>query len=916
MAAYNNTKNAVKWSASQKYQFFPSALGKSVLSPKTIIHAGRTADGHWEIINARRIYRLRQSGRSGMLHNPIRFLGYTMTASYQPQLIEQEIQRYWEENNSFAAQEDFSREKFFCLAMIPYPSGHLHIGHVRNYTLADVIARYQHMQGKNVMQPIGWDAFGLPAENAALKNKTAPKAWTYSNIDHMRTQLKALGYAYDWSREITTCDPEYYRWEQWLFIQLFKKGLAYKKMSMVNWDPVDQTVLANEQVIDGKGWRSGAPVERREIAQWFLKITDYAEELLEGLNNLPGWPEQVKLMQKNWIGKSTGANIDFKVVDQTEKLTVFTTRPDTLMGVTYLTVASKHALAAIAAAKNNVLADFIKSLDIGATAEADIATQQKRGMDTGLVAIHPITGEKLPIWIANYVLNNVGTGAVMAVPAHDERDFEFAQIYHLPIKVVIVGESQGDQPAAPTSANTESGILINSDIFDGLESEQAKITVINHLEKNKCGEKQTRYRLHDWGISRQRYWGAPIPIIHCEKCGPVAVPAEDLPVRLPENVDFSQGIVTLSNMPEFYKTICPQCKACAKRETDTFDTFMESSWYYARMACPDQHNSILDDRAKYWTPVDQYVGGIEHAVMHLLYARFIHKVLRDSGFVNSHEPFERLLTQGMVLKDGAKMSKSKGNTVDPNQLLQRYGADSVRVFVTFTAPPEQSLEWSDSGFEGCFRFLKRVWTFSHERAGLFDQTDGIHEGLSKNSLEKATEEQKDIWREINLILKQAQCDYDRLQLNTVVSGCMKLFNLLVKIPFEGQEDSATLCVNEQYVNLLLICSGTKILLSILSPIAPHICHKLWTVLKLGEDIDAARWPKVSAAALISKSIAIVVQINGKLRAKLNVPSNATEEEIKTTTLTDSHVSQLILGKTVKKVIIVPNRLINIVVADD
>ncbi len=838
-----------------------------------------------------------------------------MSVPYQPQIIEQEIQRYWEENNTFTAQEDFSREKFFCLAMIPYPSGHLHIGHVRNYTLADVIARYQHMQGKNVMQPVGWDAFGLPAENAALKNKTAPKAWTDSNIDHMRKQLKSLGYAYDWSREITTCDPEYYRWEQWLFIQLFNKGLAYKKMSTVNWDPVDQTVLANEQVIDGKGWRSGATVEKREIAQWFLKITNYAEELLDGLNHLPGWPEQVKLMQKNWIGKSVGTNIDFKVVGQQEKLTVFTTRADTLMGVTYVTIASKHPLAVIAADKNKQVDEFIKTLALGATAEAEIATQEKRGMDTGLVAVHPITGEELPIWIANYVLNNYGTGAVMAVPAHDERDFEFAKIYNLPIKIVISSTSASDCNLPLEQANIEPGTLINSGIFDGLDSETAKLKITEYVETNKLGEKKISYRLHDWGISRQRYWGAPIPIIHCDNCGPVPVPEEDLPVRLPENVDFSEGIVTLAHLPEFYKTICPHCKACAKRETDTFDTFMESSWYYARMACADQNNSILDDRAKYWTPVDQYVGGIEHAVMHLLYARFIHKTLRDLGFVNCHEPFENLLTQGMVLKDGAKMSKSKGNTVDPNELLQRYGADSVRIFVTFTAPPEQSLEWSDSGFEGCFKFLKRIWTFAHERTELFDQADSAQDCLNKNSLEKATEEQKELWRDINLILKQAQNDYDRLQLNTVVSGCMKLFNLLVKIPFQGQKECEQLCSNALYVNHLLISCGTKILLSILSPIAPHICHKLWSVLKLGEDITSARWPKVSAAALVSKSISMVIQVNGKLRTKLNIPSNASEEEIETTALADAYIAQLTSGKVVKKVIIVPNRLVNIVVAD-
>ncbi|MCD8573607.1 MAG: leucine--tRNA ligase, partial [Gammaproteobacteria bacterium] len=748
-------------------------------------------------------------------------------------------------------------------------------------------------------------------ENAALKNKTAPRQWTYNNIQHMRSQLKALGYAYDWSREVTTSDPEYYRWEQWLFIQLFNRGLAYRKMAMVNWDPVDQTVLANEQVIDGKGWRSGAPVERREIAQWFLKITDYAEELLEGLDHLIGWPEQVKTMQKNWIGKSTGVNIQFAIEGSDEKVTVFTTRPDTLMGVTYLALAAKHPLVTGVAVDHPQLAEFIKSLEIGATAEANLATEKKRGMETPLIAIHPITGERLPVWVANYVLHNYGTGAVMAVPAHDERDFEFASLYQLPKKrVVSCSESSDDH------AMLESGLLINSSIFNGLHSEEAKAVITEYLENHGFGEKQIRYRLHDWGVSRQRFWGAPIPIIHCDHCGPVPVPEEDLPVRLPENVDFSEGVVTLAQLPEFYKTICPRCNACAKRETDTFDTFMESSWYYARMACADQHAGILDDRAKYWAPVDQYVGGIEHAVMHLLYARFIHKTLRDLGFVNSPEPFERLLTQGMVLKDGAKMSKSKGNTVDPNDLLERYGADSVRVFVTFTAPPEQSLEWSDSGFEGCFRFLKRVWTYAGEREHLFDQTEDIHDTLSKAALEKATEAQKELWRDINLILKQAQADYDRLQFNTIVSGCMKLFNLVVKIPFDENDPNNPLCVNELYVNHLLIECGTKILLAILYPIAPHITHKLWLMLKLGDAVTDARWPKVSSAALTSKTISMVVQINGKLRTKLNIPSTATEEEVKSAVLSDIYIEELIRGKTVKKVILVPHRLINIVAVEN
>lgn len=837
--------------------------------------------------------------------------------SYQPQALEQEAQRYWEEHSTFSAHEDFSREKFFCLAMIPYPSGQLHVGHVRNYTLADIIARYQHLQGKNVMQPMGWDAFGLPAENAALKNKIAPKHWTEQNIHSMRTQLKALGCAYDWSREITTCDPEYYRWEQWLFIQLFNRGLAYKKMAYVNWDPVDNTVLANEQVIEGKGWRSGATIERREIAQWFLKITDYAEELLTGLEDLKEWPEQVKTMQKNWIGKSIGTNIYFTVLDKTEILSVFTTRPDTILGVTYLCLATQHPLAIAAAQHHPEIAEFIQRAASGGTAEAATIAKEKQGIATSFFGIHPITGEKLPIWVVNYVLGQYGTGAVMAVPAHDQRDFEFATQYNLPIHVVIHPES-GELCAPLDKAYTELGVLVHSRQFTGLSSMQAISAISEYLETTGQGEKKICYRLHDWGISRQRYWGAPIPIIHCPHCGPMPVPEEDLPVRLPEPVDFSADSMTLAQLPEFYKTICPGCQAPATRETDTFDTFMESSWYYARMACPDQNNSILDDRAKYWAPVNQYVGGIEHAVMHLLYARFIHKILRDLGLVYCAEPFQRLLTQGMVLKNGAKMSKSKGNTVDPQALLQQYGADSLRIFVTFTAPPEQSLEWSDSGFEGCFRFLKRLWAFAMERLGIFEQDEAMTQGFNKAYLEKANEEQKQQWKEMNRILKQAQHDYDRLQFNTVVSGSMKLFNWLLKIPYTHATQAQNvpeLCPNALFINHLLIHQGTKILLLLLSPIAPHICHRLWIDLKLGVNIRDAVWPKVSAAALMSKCIMMVVQVNGKLRAKLNVPTQATNEEIQNSVFADQHIAELLTGKAVKKIIIVPHRLINIVTVE-
>lgn len=808
-----------------------------------------------------------------------------MQTNYIPQQIEPNIQELWREKDTFKTKEDFNKEKFFCLAMIPYPSGHLHIGHVRNYTIGDVIARYQRMRGKNVMQPFGWDAFGLPAENAALKNKTAPAKWTYQNIEHMREQLHALGLGYDWSREIMTCSPDYYRWEQWLFLQMFKKGLAYKKLSTVNWDPIDQTVLANEQVIDGKGWRSGAPVERKHIQQWFLKITDYADELLDDLEQLTAWPEQVRTMQKNWIGRSYGTQIHFG------EITVFTTRPETLMGVTYLTLSPEHPLTQAAATENPAIQAFLKATEHTKVAEAEIACQEKLGVFLGIYAKHPISGEDLPVWAANYVLADYGSGAVMAVPAHDERDREFAEKYDLPSKIVL-----------------EDNKLINSGIFTGLTIETAIQQINEQLIASQQGKIVKHYRLHDWGISRQRYWGAPIPMIYCERCGDVPVAEEDLPIRLPENVEFKEGIVTLKDLPEFYKTICPHCGDSATRETDTFDTFIDSSWYYARMACADQEESMLDNRAQYWTPVDQYIGGIEHAVMHLLYARFIHKVMRDEGLVNSDEPFVRLLTQGMVLKDGAKMSKSKGNTVDPQTLINQYGADSVRLFVIFTAPPEQSLEWSDSGFEGCFRFLKRVWTFAVDRRALLTE-----EEAEKFDIYNASEEQRDAWREIYLILKQADYDYERYQLNTVVSGCMKLFNLLGKIP---AEKTAAICDNQHQINRIMIKTGFKILLALLSPIAPHICQQLWSDLELGDMIVETAWPKVQTSALVAKTMHLVVQVNGKLRAKIALPQDAEQAAIEEAALADPNVSKHIEHKTIKKIIIVPQRLVNIVMERD
>ncbi len=650
-----------------------------------------------------------------------------MDNSYKPQEIEEQAQQYWLKKQSFNVSEDLNKEKFYCLSMFPYPSGTLHMGHVRNYTLGDVIARYQRALGKNVLQPIGWDAFGLPAENAAIKHGIHPAEWTKKNIASMKEQFLRLGNAYDWKREIATCDADYYRWEQWFFIKLYEKGLVYKKNAVVNWDPVDQTVLANEQVVDGRGWRSGALVERREISQWFIKITTYADELLNDLNTLDEWPAQVKQMQRNWIGRSEGCEISFKVQEFAKRLKVYTTRPDTLLGVTYLAVAPDHPLAKEAASKHPEVQTFLDSCQGIRMAEADIATMEKRGIDTGMTAIHPITGLEVPIWVANFVLMQYGSGAVMAVPAHDQRDWEFAKKYKLSMKEVIKpfdGSHDYKQ-----SAFTQEGQLINSGQFDGLSSIEAQKEIANYLETHDAGKTTINYRLRDWGVSRQRYWGTPIPMIFCEECGIVPVPEDELPVTLPDNIQFTGNGSPLAQCSEFVQTQCPKCRQDATRETDTFDTFVESSWYYARFACKGQDNAMLDDRAKYWTPVDQYIGGIEHAVMHLLYARFFHKLMRDEGLVNSDEPFKALLTQGMVLKDGHKMSKSLGNVVDPNHLIDTYGADTARLFVMFAAPPEQSLEWSDTAVEGAHRFLKRIWAFAYQHQQLFiDINDAIMGG--------------------------------------------------------------------------------------------------------------------------------------------------------------------------------------------
>ncbi|MDF3055291.1 MAG: leucine--tRNA ligase [Gammaproteobacteria bacterium] len=806
---------------------------------------------------------------------------------YHHETIEKEAQAYWETNRSFNAKEDSTRTKFYCLSMLPYPSGELHMGHVRNYTIGDVVARYQHMLGKNVLQPMSWDAFGLPAENAALKHKVAPSAWTYQNIADMRTQLKQLGYAIDWSREFATCTPEYYHWEQWLFTRLVKKGLAYRKNSVVNWDPVDNTVLANEQVIDGCGWRSGAPVERREIPQWFLKITDYAEALINDLSQLSGWPEQVRTMQENWIGRSQGLQIHFDVADSTEKLHVYTTRPDTLFGVTYLAVAPEHPIAQRASETRPDIANFLAECKHTETAEAALATMEKKGIDTGTQAIHPLTGEQIPIWVANYVLMDYGSGAVMAVPAHDERDFEFANKHGLPIKQVIRTENGEDWNAK--AALTAYGTLINSSEFNGQESKQAFDAIANALIAKGHGEKQTHYRLRDWGVSRQRYWGTPIPIIYCDDCGAVPVPDKDLPVRLPENIILTEATSPLKSISEFYHTTCPECSKPATRETDTFDTFVESSWYFVRNTCSDQTQAMTDDRAKYWAPIDQYVGGIEHAVLHLLYARFIYKVMRDEGLVIGDEPFKRLLTQGMVLKDGSKMSKSLGNTVAPQHLIQKYGADTARLFIIFAAPPEQSLEWSDSGVEGAYRFLKRIWNLAHSISAI---------KVSEQS--QKTDQQKSFRQEIHRNIKQANQDMERLQLNTVVSACMKIFNVLSEIPKEPE-----------YADLLK--EGMRDLLLLLSPIAPHITHNLWRELAYGNDIREANWPEADETALETNTFTMVIQINGKLRGSITVAADADAKTVEKMALSDSHVQRFMAGQTPKKIIVVPKKLVNIVV---
>ena len=869
-----------------------------------------------------------------------------MHEHYNFKTIEQLAQHHWDEHDLFKAIEDPSKEKFYCLAMFPYPSGKLHMGHVRNYTIGDVIARYQRMLGKNVLQPMGWDAFGLPAENAALANNVPPAAWTLSNIDYMRGQLKALGFGYDWSRELTTCLPDYYRWEQWLFTRLMKKGLAYKKTAVVNWDPIDQTVLANEQVIDGRGWRSGALVERREIPQWSIRITDYAEQLLNDLDTLDGWPEQVRAMQANWIGRSVGVELQFGI-EGGEPLTVYTTRADTLMGVSFVSVAAEHPLTKQAAANNPELAAFIEECRHTKVAEADMATLEKKGVALGIEAIHPISGERVPVWAANFVLMEYGTGAVMAVPAHDQRDFEFAQKYGLAIKQVIA-PTTGENVDITQAAFTDKGVLVNSGAFDGLSFAEAIEAIAAHLESEGKGHKKVNFRLRDWGVSRQRYWGCPIPVINCPSCGAVPVPEDQLPVVLPTEVEMNGPQSPIKSMRSFIDTTCPVCGGAAERETDTFDTFFESSWYYARYTSPGNDRAMLDERANYWLPVDQYVGGVEHAVLHLLYARFFHKLLRDEGLVAGDEPFKRLLTQGMVVADtyyredaigkktwynpadvevelddkariiGAKliedglpvivggtekMSKSKNNGVDPQAMIDRYGADTVRLFMMFAAPPDQMLEWSDSGVEGAHRFLKRLWrmVFEHVQSSPSPlEGEGWGEGgavgIDLNDTQKAAR------RKLHETIQKVTDDLGRRQtFNTAIAAVMELLNELGRL----DESSASRSVkHEAYLAITRL----------LAPIVPHIAESLWQALGQNGMVATAPWPSVDEAALVRDSIDLVVQVNGKLRGQFSVAADATRETIEQAALADEQVQRVLEGKSVKKVIVVPGRLINFVVA--
>lgn len=855
-----------------------------------------------------------------------------MNPLYDPSNIETQVQTNWENSQAFKATEDPAREKFYCLSMFPYPSGKLHMGHVRNYTIGDVISRYQRMQGKNVMQPMGWDAFGLPAENAAIKSGMPPAEWTRSNIDYMKAQLQRLGFAYDWDRELATCDPDYYKWEQWLFTRLIDKGLAYRKKATVNWDPVDQTVLANEQVIDGKGWRSGAVVEKRDIEQWFLRITDYAQELLDDLDKLPGWPDRVLTQQRNWIGRSEGVQMDFQLEHGNENISIYTTRPDTLMGVTYLAVAAEHPTSLQAAESNPELADFIETCQKGGVTEAEMETMEKKGIALGLNVIHPVSGEIIPLYAANFVLMAYGTGAVMAVPGHDQRDWEFAEKYGIERKQVIFSVD-GSDCSIEKAAFLEKGVLKNSGPFDGLSSEDAFDAIADWLKEQGKGEKQIHFRLRDWGVSRQRYWGCPIPMI-TDVNGESKV-ASDFPVRLPEDVTVDGSGSPLKKMPEFYDLGNGEV-----RETDTFDTFFESSWYYARYCCPDASDSMLDDRAKYWLPVDQYIGGIEHAILHLLYARFFNKLMRDEGLVENDEPFSKLLTQGMVIAetyyrtndDGSrewfnpaditlerddkgsairatlsadgesvtiggieKMSKSRNNGVDPQNLIDRYGADTVRLYTMFAAPPEQTLEWSDAGVEGAYRFLKRLWKLSATHLEAGDVPD-----LKKDELSDAQQKTR---LKIHVTINKVNDDIGRrYTFNTAIAATMELINILSHAKDESENGRA------------IMREGLETVILLLSPIVPHITEVLWREFGHTKPIIDAAWPEVDESALVQKELQLVVQVNGKLRAKIMVPSDADQKQIEESAISDENVQKFIAEKQIRKVIVVPGRLVNIVVS--
>ncbi len=818
-----------------------------------------------------------------------------MNESYVPVEVEQEAQRRWEEEQSFIANDEHDGDKFFCLSMFPYPSGQLHMGHVRNYTLGDVISRYQRMKGYNVLHPMGWDAFGLPAENAAIKNDIPPSDWTRANIENMKAQMKQLGFGIDWSREFATCDPDYYRWEQWLFVRLFKKGLVYRKNSIVNWDPVDQTVLANEQVIDGRGWRSGELVERKEMAQWFLKITEYADELLDEIELLDGWPESVKSMQRNWIGRSEGVEIDFPVIGrESEFLRVFTTRPDTLMGATYLALAPEHPLAVQAGQNDPNIEAAIADMKKISTAEADMATIEKLGVVTPFKVSHPLTGEALPVWIANFVLIDYGSGAVMSVPAHDQRDWEFATKYGIDIKQVI--GSISEQPAEISSrAFVERGRLINSGDYSGLSYEEAFDQIASALTEKGLGRKTSNFRLRDWGVSRQRYWGCPIPMIHCDDCGVVPVPEKDLPVVLPTEVKFEGVQSPLVKMESFLKVDCPECGGQARRETDTFDTFIDSSWYYARFASANNPESMVDSKVDDWTPVDHYVGGIEHAILHLLYSRFFYKLMRDEGLVKADEPFKKLLMLGMVLQGGKKMSKSSGDAGDPQKLLDKYGADAVRTAMMFAAPPDQSFEWSEAGLEGALRFLRRLWSLVEGLAADGAATDVVHSELNDSA--------RELRKKAYEALARADDDFGRrVQFNTVVSGVMELCNAVSKFDCKTEHDRA------------VVSEALKFAVQILSPIAPHICEKLWSRLGGEGMLVGRRWPPMVEEALEVSQVELVVQVNGKVRGKISVPGDASEEVILLAAKENENVLRSINDQTIRKEILVPGRLVNLVVS--